>query len=470
MLAFHPYADLFPLIEGDQFAELVADIKANDLRERIVVLDGAILDGRNRYRAGLVAGLLDDDDGPDRTKYFVRFVPAVDGDPLTFVVSKNLKRRHLNESQRSFIAAKIANMPAHRPADKSANLQTSQAAAAALVNVSPRSVASAAKVHAKAEPEVQRAVERGTLPVSTAADLADLPAERQREIVAADKPDLARHARNEIKKGRRDEREAELGEAQLATPEGKFGVIVEDYEWDHVTWSEAGKDRHAGNHYPTSRDAHTAAEIVERTKDRLACAADHCFLAMWATIPHLAIAIDVMRMRGFEYKSHQVWGKEHFITGYWFRGKHEVLLVGVKGKVPCPAMGTQDASFFVAPSGEHSEKPDCVMAMIERYFPTLPKLELNSRRARPGWVVWGLDAGHADNSGATIPHDPDAGEVIDKEAAPIPESGVGDDVGDVRGESSPPLLPVIPPIDDGLDLPDLLRRKPPLTEPRGAPS
>jgi N6-adenosine-specific RNA methylase IME4 len=67
-------------------------------------------------------------------------------------------------------------------------------------------------------------------------------------------------------------------------------------------------------------------------------------------------------------------------------------LIGTKGDIPCPALGTQDASLIMAPSGEHSEKPECFMAMIERYFPTLPKLELNSRRSRPGWTVWGLDA------------------------------------------------------------------------------
>src|SRR5262245_48443990 len=64
----------------------------------------------------------------------------------------------------------------------------------------------------------------------------------------------------------------------LALPEKKCGVIVEDFEWDHETWSERGKDRHARNHYPTARDAHTAAEIAERTTERLACAADDCVL------------------------------------------------------------------------------------------------------------------------------------------------------------------------------------------------
>jgi N6-adenosine-specific RNA methylase IME4 len=119
-------------------------------------------------------------------------------------------------------------------------------------------------------------------------------------------------------------------------------VIVEDFEWDfEVRSRQTGMDRHAANHYPVSEDAHTAEEIIERTRDRFACAADDCVLFMWATVPFLAVAIDVMRQRGFRYVSSYVWGKEKIGTGYWSRNKHEYLLVGVRGAIPAPAPGTQ---------------------------------------------------------------------------------------------------------------------------------
>ncbi len=43
--------------------------------------------------------------------------------------------------------------------------------------------------------------------------------------------------------------------------------------------------------------------------------------------------------------------------------------------------------------GGHSEKPEISLELIEAYFPTLPKIELNRRgQARPGWDAWGLEA------------------------------------------------------------------------------
>jgi N6-adenosine-specific RNA methylase IME4 len=203
----------------------------------------------------------------------------------------------------------------------------------------------------------------------------------------------ARKEQQEAKHARRKDREETLAAKVLALPEKKYSVIVEDYEWDQKTWSEYGKDRHASNHYLTSSDAHTADEIVERTKDRFICAASDCALFMWTTTPHLAIAIDVLRLRGFNYVSHYVWKKNRAGTGYWSFSKHELMLIGTRGKIPAPAPGTQWESVIEAQVGRHSEKPEVFLEMIEQYFPNLPKIELNRRGApRPGWHAWGNEA------------------------------------------------------------------------------
>ena len=151
-IQFHPFADIFPLLEGEAFAAFVENIKANGLLESIVVFEGKILDGRNRYRACLEAGI-----EPD-------FVDYSGDDPLSDVLSWNLHRRHLNESQRAWIAAKIANMP--RGTNQHAQIcAPSQDDAAAMLNVSRRTVQHAATVRDHGILELQHAVEQSALQV-----------------------------------------------------------------------------------------------------------------------------------------------------------------------------------------------------------------------------------------------------------------------------------------------------------------
>ena len=107
-LGVHPAAELFPLMKGPEFGLLVEDIDAHGLREPIVMYQGLVLDGRNRLRASEIA------------KVEPRFVEWDGiGSPLTFVLSRNLHRRHLNEGQRAVIAARAKGMFEEEAAERS---------------------------------------------------------------------------------------------------------------------------------------------------------------------------------------------------------------------------------------------------------------------------------------------------------------------------------------------------------------
>jgi N6-adenosine-specific RNA methylase IME4 len=190
-----------------------------------------------------------------------------------------------------------------------------------------------------------------------------------------------------LKAQRREQREAELADKIRALPTKKYGVIVADPEWQFEPWSrETGMDRAAANHYPTSPVGHILA------RDVASLAADDCVLFLWATAPALEYALACMEGWGFDYKSHCVWNKDKKGTGYWLRNAHELLLVGTHGNVPAPAPGTQWSSVIDAPREQHSAKPEIFLRMIEEYFPSLPKVELNRRGpARNGWDCWGLE-------------------------------------------------------------------------------
>jgi N6-adenosine-specific RNA methylase IME4 len=193
------------------------------------------------------------------------------------------------------------------------------------------------------------------------------------------------------KANRRAQRERELASVQAALPEKRYGVIVADPEWRFEPYSrETGMDRAADNHYPTS-----STEIIA-ARDVPSIAADDCALFLWATVPMLFQAGDVMKAWGFEYRSHAIWDKVHIGTGYWFRNRHEILLLGTKGDIPAPAMGEQFASVLTIARKEHSAKPDQFLELIEQYFPNVPKIELNRRGPpRPGWDAWGIEVEEA---------------------------------------------------------------------------
>jgi N6-adenosine-specific RNA methylase IME4 len=192
----------------------------------------------------------------------------------------------------------------------------------------------------------------------------------------------------EEKKKKRAQKEKLLGEYQTALPEKKFGVIVADPPWKFEPYSpETGMDRGAENHYPTSETKKIKVQDVP------SIAAADCVLFLWATNPMLPAAFAVMKAWGFEYQSNYVWGKDKIGLGYWNREKHELLLIGTRGDPPAPAPGTQRASLIMAPRGKHSAKPEIFLEMIEQYYPTLPKIELNRRGpTRPGWESWGNEA------------------------------------------------------------------------------
>lgn len=102
---YHEFANLFPMMSEEETSSLRADIAANGLLDEIVLYDGMILDGRNRYEACLAVGVEP------------RFVTHTEGDPLTFVVSRNV-RRNLTPSQKAVIALDIAAMLAVRAEKK----------------------------------------------------------------------------------------------------------------------------------------------------------------------------------------------------------------------------------------------------------------------------------------------------------------------------------------------------------------
>jgi protein gp37/ParB-like chromosome segregation protein Spo0J len=184
----HQAADLFPMVESDEFRKLCADIKERGLHQPITIwTDGTLLDGRNRLLACYQTHqevVLDRYDGPD---------------PVQFSLSANLHRRHLNAGQRAVVALKVRELlqPAAKERQREAGEQFGKGAklradlreamkepvkasppppaeelkttaqAAKAVGASPRAVEQAARV-AKVAPDLLPQVQAGTMALDKA--------------------------------------------------------------------------------------------------------------------------------------------------------------------------------------------------------------------------------------------------------------------------------------------------------------
>lgn len=173
----HPIAEIFPLMSDAELSQLADDIEANGLRDPIWLYEGKILDGRNRYRACVSKDI------DHRVEHYKG------KNPVAFSLSKNLHRRHLTESQRAMVAARIANiLPGEtlNSGSRAANLplgKTTQKQAAEMLSVGERTVRDAVKVKDHGTPELVKAVEAGEVSVSAAAEVADLPKAEQKKAV-----------------------------------------------------------------------------------------------------------------------------------------------------------------------------------------------------------------------------------------------------------------------------------------------
>lgn len=192
----HPISEIFPDIEGKEFDALVEDIKKNGLKQPLEMYQGKILDGRNRWRACQAIGL------KPKTKDYKG------DDPVGHVISLNLTRRHLSESQRAMVAAKMATLNHGGVRSKGSIDPLSSESTAKRLNVSEPSVKRARKVLESGTKVLQKAVERDEIAVSTAAELSDAPAEVQRAAVkdhGKDAPALAKR----IAEQKREEKPSE---------------------------------------------------------------------------------------------------------------------------------------------------------------------------------------------------------------------------------------------------------------------
>lgn len=364
-LPFHPVANLFPLIDGPEFDALVSDIAANGLHEPIWLhsSDNTIIDGRNRYRACMAAGV---------APAFRRW--DGNGGLVQFVLSLNLHRRHLTSSQRAAVAVEVLpwleeeakerqlstlKQNTDRPfvknltnGDSDYNDGRAAAQAAELLGTNRQYVSDMKRLNAEA-PALYAAVRDGQMTVTQA----------KREYVRTTAPEPA------------------------ALPSSKYRVIYADPPWKY---GNTQPDYHGeqADHYRLME----LAEICDLPVADLA--EENAVLFMWATSPILEESFSVVRSWGFRYKSSFVWDKVRHNMGHYNSVRHELLLICTRGSCQPDVPRLFDSVQSIERT-EHSRKPEEFRTIIDTIYPHGRRIELFARSAAPGWEVWGNEVRHA---------------------------------------------------------------------------
>jgi len=165
----------------------------------------------------------------------------------------------------------------------------------------------------------------------------------------------------------------------------KFSIIYADPPWHY--W--AGGKHNASKHYPCMKTPDICKLPIQNI------AADDCVLFMWATMPMLPDALQVIKAWGFSYSTVAFnWIKQNrkhanlfFGLGNWTRANSEICLLATRGKIS--RKNNKVPQVIIEPLREHSRKPDITRQRIVELMGDLPRVELFARQKKPGWEVWG---------------------------------------------------------------------------------
>lgn len=168
----------------------------------------------------------------------------------------------------------------------------------------------------------------------------------------------------------------------------RYNIIYADPPWQYKAYHKSDAAHGAAeSHYRTM----TLDEIKALPVQDLA--ADNCALFLWATMPCLPEALEVMKAWGFKFKTVGfTWvklrgGKPFFGLGHYTRGNPEVCLLGVRGRMKRVDAAVQQ--LIMSELREHSRKPDEARDRIVQLFGNLPRIELFARTKTDGWDAWG---------------------------------------------------------------------------------
>jgi N6-adenosine-specific RNA methylase IME4 len=363
------FRDLIPPLTFNEQSRLEAQLLLEGCRDALVTWNGTLVDGHNRFEICTRYKL------PFKTRE-MEFESELHA--KLWIRVNQLSRRNLTDDQRAMIADAAAEL-------ESKLAMKERAAKGTPAREAKKTATLGAKASTKVNPN-----ERTRAKVSKASKVSVHKMKKAR-LVRKKSPALARQVEageitltKAVSEIARLDRRKSLQE--MAWPEGKFRVIYADPPWPY-------NDKRLGSVSGGGATGTYDTESLEAIcrKNVAAISMDDSVLFLWITSPLLPDGLETMRRWGFTYKASFVWDKVQGFNGHYNDVRHEILLVGTRGSC-LPEITDLPDSVIEEKKERHSQKPAVFRELIDRLYPSGPRVELYAREKMKGWTAWGNEA------------------------------------------------------------------------------
>jgi|TARA_X000001388_G_scaffold10193_1_gene6316 N6-adenosine-specific RNA methylase IME4/anti-sigma28 factor (negative regulator of flagellin synthesis) len=366
------FKSLIPDLTKEEYKQLEQNCLDEGIREKILVWNGFIIDGHNRYEISLKWNL----EIKTETKHF-KDEEAV----KEWMILNQFGRRNLSNYQRSILALQLEEVFSKKAKENLGRNQYSSLAnlpntkintrqeLSKVAQVGERTLGMVKKIQEKATEEVKAKLSTGEVSINSAYQ--DIKKEENKKNRLA----KIEQIKQEISKG-------------LKTPNGLYDVISIDPPWEY---SERGGSSHnsfdavgnrAGVDYPTM--------TVEELKKINIPAKSDCVMFLWTTHAFLKDSFDLLNAWEFNYKATLVWDKVKMGMGRNIRMQVEFCLLATKGKPILDGSGERD--IITEPRREHSRKPESFYTKVDNMTVGY-KLDYFAREQRKNWFTYGAEVG-----------------------------------------------------------------------------
>ena len=374
------FKDLIPPLTNEEKNQLEKNIVADGCRDPLVIWNGTLIDGHNRYEIC------------KRLKIDFRVEPMKFNnisEVKEWIIKTQFGRRNLSAYDRSKLALALESEIAKRAKVNQVERKGKQAGAslqnsakldsldtrnelATIAGVSHDTIAKVKLIEQKATSEIKQQLAKQEISINAA----------HLQITRNEKEN-----KREIRRCENYEKTVGVKTLSKTFENGaKFATIVVDPPWDWGDENEGG----GGGQFGRAKPDYATIKIEQLLELPVAVLADiDCHIYLWITNRSLPKGFLLLEKWGFRYITSITWVKPSFGMGTYFRGQTEHVLFGVKGSQPLKRKDASTVFYAERGKGGHSSKPLEFQTFVESCSPG-PYLEMFSRsKERPNWTAWG---------------------------------------------------------------------------------